>query len=81
MSSKQIKVQKARSFFCDDLSIDKDIKRHREYETRFISKIEEMESKQLRTVSEECILRVYRGFLSRLHESKELLASRIGANK
>lgn len=72
-------------FWTDAKGLKADIQRHRNQEQELIEKIAELEStstdSNLGARSKEAALRVYRGFLHTLQQSKAEVVSKIGKSK
>ena len=81
MSAKKIKLEKPCSFFWKEVSLDEDIKRHRNEENSIREKLKELELIPIRTEFEERARNAYAGFLYKLIQSKELVANKIGKPK
>ena len=81
MSTKKVKLEKPCPFFWKEVSLDDDIKRHRDEENSIREKLKELELIPIRTQFEERARNVYAGFLYKLTQSKELVANKIGRSK
>ncbi|HET8688310.1 MAG TPA: hypothetical protein VFM18_17005 [Methanosarcina sp.] len=80
MSAKPPKFEKPKSFFWGEVSLGKDLQRHKEKEQELRDKIAELEANPSGEAN-DIYLRAYRHFLNQLLLSKAQVASKIGQKK